>query len=534
LKRSSILLVAILLITSPLAAQPVDKAKLRAATTLPSVTSFLKIGSDDLDRREPSGKKIDFARKIAGLNKRLDGSARDADVYLDLAECYRVVKDDDKRTLAGHKAGEVLQPLLDKAGPADGRLLATYCKALWVCEPDEVAKREKWCRQASRIAPAEWRCWAQLGNLGVSKFYAILNGAGDKALRPGTMKTMLADLVALHPSTASVDAAARCLEESSQCYAQVRRLAGHDPEAIFACFGSFDSVEPFLVQTIDVLRGLPPKALLRRDHTWVKDATELADLYPDNMMWQMQGALWEMGFAMAERPVPSPAEASKAPCITPAGRKAVQKYLDRLARGGQNEDAQAAAYCHRGLAYFHMNLEEIDAAVKAGRRALELDPDLPEVWELLGVVAAMQGQKAEAVEIFRSALKRFPTAHNHYLVAKALAKADRLPEAEQELRDALKAFPDDLTCMAGLAAILILRSDKADTLPEAMQLMQTVNYQVQPDKLPSDLVQDLTALTVICEGLTNHEDQARSLLAAMLRRVPETAELRKIREALGP
>jgi tetratricopeptide (TPR) repeat protein len=533
-KRLTIVLSAILLFTHPLTAQTVDKAKLLAATYLPTITAWMKVSSDDLDQREPCGKRIDNAKKIADLKKRLNGTAGDGEVYLDLAECYAVLKDEVKRAEMGRKAEEILRPHVDKAGPADGRLLAAYCTALWVIEPVNLPKREKWCRLATQLAPGEWRCWAQLGNLGQSRFFYILNSANGKAPEPGSVKTKLPDLVALHPSAASVDEAERCLGETRKCFAEVRRLAPHDPVALTACFRLFDGHDVSLGQTIDVLRGLPMVTTPRRDIAWVDDSFELAELYPDNMTWQMQACLWAMTFAFMDTPVPSPANADKAPWISPQGRQAMQKYLDRLIKGGENKDPQAAAYCQRALAYFYTNVRESKSAEAAARRTLELDPDWPEVWDLLGIFLYEQDRQAESLEVLRSALKRFPTAHSYMMLAKTLGRNDQLPEAEKVLRDAVKAFPDDLTCMGGLAAVLILRSDKADTLPEATRLMQAVNYQIEPEKLPTDLVRDLTALTVIIEALTNHEEQARSLFAAMMTREPETVELRMIRAALGP
>ena len=93
-----------------------------------------------------------------------------------------------------------------------------------------------------------------------------------------------------------------------------------------------------------------------------------------------------------------------------------------------------------------------DAAIEALRRAVQLKPDLPDVWRALGDhYSALEMQ--EAADAAFAQHIRYST-RDPKLMSAALALAEnRIPEAEQELRDHLKRHPTDVAAIRMLAEV---------------------------------------------------------------------------------
>src|SRR4051812_32505645 len=103
-----ILLLIVLLAAGPTAAQTLDKEKLRAAAYLPKISVGVKFSSGDIWDRAPDGRKTDLAAKADGLRKQLTGTVKDAELYLELADCYDPCTGKEKQLEAARKAEELL------------------------------------------------------------------------------------------------------------------------------------------------------------------------------------------------------------------------------------------------------------------------------------------------------------------------------------------------------------------------------------------------------------------------------------------
>jgi tetratricopeptide (TPR) repeat protein len=530
MKAMPILIATVLLTARPAAGQAPDRGKLRAAAYLPSVTHTAQLASADLFRRGPDGKKIDFAVKAAELRQRLAGTPADAQGYLDLAECYACVNDQGRRVEAAGKAEELLRPRLQTSDSADGPLLAAYCEALIVLRPKSLKEREQWARRAVKLAPGDWRCWFQLGSVREPQLYSALYGGEEKVPIGDSFQQTLPDLARLRPPAAALDEADRCLQEARECYGNVRALAPRDPKALAYCY-QFGVMAMMETNLLAALRGRPAQSLPSREASGMRDVFALAELLPGSMPAQAQAGMWEVSLGLVES-AGAPPGPDGLPQVPAECRQRLQKFLDRLAKGAENPNAEAEAYCHRCLASLWTRID-FKEAEKHARRAVTLDAGLRDMWEMLAVGLYMRGEPAEALEIFRSCLKRFPDARSHYMFAKGLALSGKLAEAEEVLRAGLKAEPDDPFCNLGLAAVLMRQGDRAEALTEAGQRLGSARVRLGPNA-PPQLTTDLDALTVVFEGLQGRPERGLSLLRQVLARGPETAELRQIREALGP
>jgi len=85
-----------------------------------------------------------------------------------------------------------------------------------------------------------------------------------------------------------------------------------------------------------------------------------------------------------------------------------------------------------------------DEAEKVLVEVTKTDPEVIDAWSILGGIRAKQGRLAESIASYREAMRRRPD--DPVLVvgyATTLYKANRLPDAEKVLRDALIAVPSD-------------------------------------------------------------------------------------------
>jgi tetratricopeptide (TPR) repeat protein len=137
------------------------------------------------------------------------------------------------------------------------------------------------------------------------------------------------------------------------------------------------------------------------------------------------------------------------------------------AAGDHRRELQEAVMRHRigknpNDAAAHMNLGAIllsrldpQAAVTELGTAARLEPNRPEVRNMLGLGLATLNRNAEAIPQFERALKARPDyASARFNLATALAKSGRIDEAVANLRQILAANPDDPYARKRLAELL--------------------------------------------------------------------------------
>jgi tetratricopeptide (TPR) repeat protein len=144
-------------------------------------------------------------------------------------------------------------------------------------------------------------------------------------------------------------------------------------------------------------------------------------------------------------------------------------WLQILPRGAgdHRRELQEAVMRHRlekdpGDVVAHMNLGAIllsrldpQAAVSELTAAARLEPNRPEVHNMLGLALATLNRNAEAIGQYELALRSRPDyASARFNLATALAKSGRIDEAVKNLRQVLAANPDDSYAKQRLADLL--------------------------------------------------------------------------------
>ncbi|HEV2498557.1 MAG TPA: tetratricopeptide repeat protein [Terriglobia bacterium] len=106
------------------------------------------------------------------------------------------------------------------------------------------------------------------------------------------------------------------------------------------------------------------------------------------------------------------------------------------------------------------------AALKAVNDGLRLAPHNVTGLNLLGIILARQGQRAQALAAFGDALKADPqSAETHDNLGSFYEGEEKLDLAENEFRATLRAYPADRTANYNVGALLLLHHDAQRALP---------------------------------------------------------------------
>jgi predicted O-linked N-acetylglucosamine transferase (SPINDLY family) len=129
------------------------------------------------------------------------------------------------------------------------------------------------------------------------------------------------------------------------------------------------------------------------------------------------------------------------------------------------------------LSQAYKGLGRLAECVSACRRAVQLNPNVPEAWNNLGSALKDQNQPAEAVAAFERAIQLRPTyasAFNN--LGNALSQLERFAEAERAFRRSLELNPNDHSTWSNLGFML----GSNGRLDEAVALC-TRAIQIKPD-----------------------------------------------------
>ncbi len=125
-------------------------------------------------------------------------------------------------------------------------------------------------------------------------------------------------------------------------------------------------------------------------------------------------------------------------------RGALQQYRKVIALS-QNDISHYAEIRHRifaNMASAYTALGDWARARECLESAVDLNPDNPEEWTNLGILAEKTGDLKRAMEAFSQAIEIQPTQRRYQLLARALQQAGRPEEAQAAMRQAM-ALPAD-------------------------------------------------------------------------------------------
>jgi Flp pilus assembly protein TadD len=134
--------------------------------------------------------------------------------------------------------------------------------------------------------------------------------------------------------------------------------------------------------------------------------------------------------------------------------EAIAVYTELIARSPNSAEA------HYNLGLALKQKDDFAGAETSLRRAVELDPALPDPPYTLGVVLWQTGRFDEAAQAFREATTRRPGyADAHFMLGTVLQQQGDAPGAEAAFRRAIQMAPDSAEAHLGLAQLLRRRGE---------------------------------------------------------------------------
>ena len=164
-------------------------------------------------------------------------------------------------------------------------------------------------------------------------------------------------------------------------------------------------------------------------------------------------------------------------------------YGELLARAGKTERAEAAL-----------------------RRAVELDPRIPEAWLALVTLLASEDKTAEAEQVVRDAQSRLPEDQTARVLARCYERLGRTETAEQYYVNALAQHPDDLAMLRRAASFHLRAKQFGKAAKYLGQMIQVAR--ADPEKHGAELVwaRRRLARALALSGDYRHHRQALALL----------------------
>jgi adenylate cyclase len=191
--------------------------------------------------------------------------------------------------------------------------------------------------------------------------------------------------------------------------------------------------------------------------------------------------------------------------------------IHRDERFAQAHAGIAHAQALKGLWRVGMTQADFDEAFAASRRALELEPRMPEAYIARAMLHSLQGRTDEARQDYEEAIRLNPASFDaHYLYARHWFQSGEFERAVPLYEAAVKLRPDDYQALCMLVGALLKLGRVEQHAEVARRAMQAIDRQLAIDP------QDGRALQL---GTTNAatlglRDRARDLAERALKARP--------------
>ena len=196
-----------------------------------------------------------------------------------------------------------------------------------------------------------------------------------------------------------------------------------------------------------------------------------------------------------------------------------REAIRRDERFAQAHAGLANAQSIKGLWRIGMTQADFDEAFAASRRALELEPRMPEAYVARAMLLSMQGRIVEADQAFEEAIRLNPASFEaHYNYARHCFQSGEFARAVPLYEAAIRLRPDDYHALSLLESVLMMVGDMQRHAEVARRTMQALERQLAID--PRDVwALRLAAIEAARLGL---RDKARDFAARALEGQPDS------------
>jgi tetratricopeptide (TPR) repeat protein len=210
--------------------------------------------------------------------------------------------------------------------------------------------------------------------------------------------------------------------------------------------------------------------------------------------------------------------------------------LQNIAQSAEPKTAAAAtemlAFCQGPL------LGDLDGCLRSLRTAVQLDPSRQGAWHMLIAGFAGQGRFHEAAPVCEENIAHKDCALNRVMYAKVLFKLNKLMQAEEQVRAALRLDPNDFTANVAVAALAVKRGTNLTDLIQAEQPLgraeQAVQIKLEADREAArQAMIDFCLTKAIYCGLTERTDMARAYAKHVLTLESDNQDAKEVLAALN-
>ncbi|MSQ95066.1 MAG: hypothetical protein EXR98_11000 [Gemmataceae bacterium] len=483
-------------------AQGLDKAKLRQSIEMPALSTSFGVQFRSSER-DGKGNKYDPEKKLAEMQKKLTGTADDAETLFEMRGIYlECLKDEKKGKEMVDKAESVLRPILQTTDPKQAHLVTLYGSVLEILKDNPWTDCEAWASRAVSVGPQDWRTWAYLAHARHQQIPTILCG-GDETRLPKERRTqtVIGMLYQGRFRPEHVDQAEKALNEALQYHDKAKELAANDPKRQIRRYG-FRLAEVVLRDGISVYRGQKPAyPKLQFERVVLDELQVAAQLNHDHLLWHSQLAhhLIMLGWHDSRDNSGRPAKAFRPSRVE--DEPVIRAALARMEKLTEGASAEATVFCYSILAALHSSMQENAAVEKIARKMLQLEPANQLASEHLQQALLVQGRHADQLVAAQALAKELPSPRNHFILAKALALNNRDDLAEHACLEGLKKEAGNAHCLLGMTALMMRKGDGAVTLKVAWELLDKASPACRPEA-GSNLVADLDYLSAIHQALS--------------------------------
>jgi tetratricopeptide (TPR) repeat protein len=453
------------------AAQSADHAKLREAVKLPQMSINFQFHAD-LGRG--FGLHDDPTVRIAALRKTLHGDSSDADIYNRIGELYNThaLNANKQAQEAFAKAIPLYRKQLETQ-PRNGWILAQLGSDLF--QVHEYAEAEKMLREAVRVAPQDWRTWAELGTFVQNNAVRIFVGNGKtlnfSANGAADLQQKLDPILNKKLSSEQIALLQQATEEAHTDFDRAVALKPDAPEP-YERRSSFFFIDTTTTQNIvKIAKGEKPDYTGFLSSRALDDIWKAASLAPDDMTVQVSAATFEMLHGMAAAGDKMAwGQAGNIDRMPETSRERLHAVILLLRTAADANDTHKAAIAATGLADFYLVDGDMDQATQMAARALRLNSTSTSAWEALCISYLGTKKFTELAAALEERIKHDDSPYHRLMLAKAYEKQKNTSLASQTVLSALKRFPDDFLLNLAAATVL-MKQTEADALPQAEVLL---------------------------------------------------------------
>jgi len=531
MKRSLVILICLLTALAVHAVTPeVGKEQLRKLIKLPTLSfqpdwtfdpeTGFALGSGNTDRRA----------EIDSLRSQLKFNETDAEREQRLAELYAAMGEKTNSRNSWNHAFQYFRKQTE-AQPDNGALLAGLGASLHAVGRE--AEAESVLRRAVQTSPNDWRCRIALGRYldNRARLAIVDRPPPNPRTRPETTDN--------RPTADDAALAQKWLAEADGCFDKAVALTTNESVVYFRR-GMHRCLKTIVLNQIRIAGGVSEPVLDPFDGCFsaesLADLQQASRLAPRDYRLNAGTALFEIYSATASK---GHADWDHFTWNALPGRsqKSVREELTRLQDLAEASDSDAAAGAAEVLGILEGPiLHEPERSIGSLQRAVALQPEREQAWEVLVATLAQNQRYNELLEVCENQVKHTDSARAHLMLAKAHEKLRQWEECEDEARTSASNDPDNVLADLSLGALLLKRSDADEAvLAEAddwLSRCESVLKRTPPEQRNRQQVIELTLTRGIYFALSGELDTARKWVQTVIDRDKDNQLAKEIMAAM--